>query len=84
MRVARSDRTSLASFNMRDFIKAAGQPKYDAWERHEAWRYQGPYTKWNRFKGALPGLGIASIAFTGYCVFEKLFEGNHECGHEKP
>ena len=39
----------------------------------ETWRYTGPFTRFNRFKGALPGLGVASVAFAGYLVYEQLF-----------
>lgn len=39
----------------------------------EQWRYTGPFTRFNRFKGSFPGLGIATVAFAGYCVAEKLF-----------
>lgn len=39
----------------------------------EAWRYTGPFTRWNRFKGSFPGLGIASVAFAGYLVYEQMF-----------
>ena len=50
----------------------------------EAWRYNGPFTRWHRFKGAFPGFGIAAVAFTGYVIFEALFmkdsQGNAE-GH---
>lgn len=53
----------------------------------EAWRYSGPFTRWNRFKGAFPGLGIAVVAFTGYVVFEQLFlkdsHGHAEAHGEK-
>jgi NADH dehydrogenase (ubiquinone) 1 beta subcomplex subunit 3 len=41
--------------------------------RREAWRYTGPFTRWNRFKGSFPGLGIASVAFAGYLVYEQMF-----------
>lgn len=53
----------------------------------EAWRYTGPFTRWNRFKGSFPGLGIATVAFAGYLVFEQLFmkdehgHGGDESGH---
>ena len=50
----------------------------------EAWRYTGPFTRWNRFKGAFPGLGIATVAFTGYVIVEALFfkdSHGHEEGH---
>ena len=47
----------------------------------EAWRYQGPFTRWNRFRGAFPGLGIATIAFTIYCGYEYLFLKDDHHGH---
>ncbi|KAI5854699.1 hypothetical protein BZA05DRAFT_317964, partial [Tricharina praecox] len=47
--------------------------RVDPWTRAEAWRYSGPFTRWNRFKGSFPGLGIATVAFAGYCVYEQLF-----------
>lgn len=54
----------------------------------EAWRYTGPFTRYNRFKGAFPGLGIATVAFTAYCAYEYLFlsssgnqHGHTEAGH---
>jgi len=49
----------------------------------EAWRYTGPFTRWNRFKGAFPGLGIATVAFTAYVVYEQLFlkDDHHSSGH---
>lgn len=51
----------------------------------EAWRYTGPFTRFNRFRGAFPGFGIASVAFAGYLVYEQVFmssgHGHHEEGH---
>jgi NADH dehydrogenase (ubiquinone) 1 beta subcomplex subunit 3 len=47
----------------------------------EQWRYTGPFTRFNRFKGAFPGLGIATVAFAAYCGYEYMFlSGGH--GHE--
>ena len=45
----------------------------------EAWRYTGPFTRFNRFKSAFPGLGIATVAFAAYCGYEYLFmkDENH-------
>jgi len=49
----------------------------------EAWRYTGPFTRANRFKGALPGFGIASVAFAGYCTYEYFFlKDSHGHGEE--
>lgn len=39
----------------------------------EAWRHTGIFSRWNRFKNALPGLGIATVAFTAYCFYEHFF-----------
>ena len=49
----------------------------------EAWRYSGPFTRWNRFKGSFPGLGIATVAFAVYCGYEYMFlqEDVHAEGH---
>jgi NADH dehydrogenase (ubiquinone) 1 beta subcomplex subunit 3 len=62
------------------FAEAAGA-RADS-SRSEAWRYTGPFTRWNRFKGAFPGFGIAAVAFTGYVIFEQLFlKDSH--GHDE-
>lgn len=49
----------------------------------EAWRYKGQFSRFNRFKNALPGLGTASVAFAGYCLYEYLFikDEHHAEGH---
>jgi NADH dehydrogenase (ubiquinone) 1 beta subcomplex subunit 3 len=39
----------------------------------EAWRYTGPFTFRERFRGSFPGLGIAVGAFAVYLVAEQLF-----------
>lgn len=46
----------------------------------EAWRYTGPFTRYNRFKGAFPGLGIATVAFTAYCAYEYFFLSSDQHG----
>jgi len=87
-------RPNLTGFDPQKFAAASGQPAHDPWARNEAWRYSGPFTRWNRYKGALPGLGIASVAFAGYLVYEQLFtshgilssshghgDSHHEEGH---
>ena len=49
----------------------------------EAWRYHGPFTRWNRYRNALPGFGTAVVAFAGYCVFEHFFlTDEHHHGEE--
>lgn len=47
----------------------------------EAWRYTGPFTRYNRFKRAFPGLGIATVAFAGYLVYEAVFLKDEHHGH---
>jgi len=53
----------------------------------EAWRYNGPFTRWNRLKGSFPGLGIGAGAFVVYLAYEALFvkdeHGHGEIGHGK-
>lgn len=44
----------------------------------EIWRYTGPFTRGNRFKGLFPGLGIATVAFAGYCAYEHFFLKDQE------
>ncbi|KAK1145704.1 hypothetical protein N8T08_003940 [Aspergillus melleus] len=64
-------------FDIKEF-KAAASPKSvyakrDPWARYEAWRYTGPFSRINRFKRLFPGLGIATVAFAGYCTYEHFF-----------
>lgn len=55
----------------------------DTNDRREAWRYTGQFTRFNRFKTALPGLGTATVAFAAYCAYEYFFldDGHHGDGH---
>ena len=42
------------------------------------------FSRWNRFKGAFPGLGIATVAFVAYLGYEQMFlkdEHHHGDGH---
>ena len=49
----------------------------------EAWRYTGPFSRMNRFRGLFPGFGVASVAFAGYCAYEHFFlkDDHHGDGH---
>jgi hypothetical protein len=38
----------------------------------EQWRYTGPFSRFNRFKGSFPGLGIATVAFGAYLAAEQF------------
>lgn len=55
----------------------------DSGIHREAWRYTGRFSRFNRFKGAFPGLGIATVAFAGYCAYEHFFipAEHHSTGH---
>ncbi|KAA8910766.1 hypothetical protein FN846DRAFT_507910 [Sphaerosporella brunnea] len=68
---------SAKTFSAKNFdpkiLLQAKPSRSDPWAKAEAWRYTGPFTRWNRFKGSFPGLGIATVAFAGYCVYEHLF-----------
>ncbi|KAK9479035.1 NADH-ubiquinone oxidoreductase B12 subunit family-domain-containing protein [Lipomyces japonicus] len=52
-------------------------PAKDPWERREAWRYTGQFSRWNRLKGLFPGLGLGTGAFVLYLVYEKVTEKSH-------
>ncbi|KZF19098.1 hypothetical protein L228DRAFT_224787 [Xylona heveae TC161] len=60
-------------FDPAKFAASSGAPAKDPWARYEQWRYTGPFSRWNRFKGSFPGLGIATVAFAVYCGYEYLF-----------
>ncbi|KAK9459584.1 NADH-ubiquinone oxidoreductase B12 subunit family-domain-containing protein [Lipomyces oligophaga] len=60
-----------SSFILRAAIK-------DPWERREAWRYTGQFSRYNRMKGMFPGFGIATGAFIIYCAIEQFLpSGGH-------
>ncbi|KAH8663363.1 NADH-ubiquinone oxidoreductase B12 subunit family-domain-containing protein [Tricladium varicosporioides] len=87
-RILRAARPNLTGFDPKAYAAAAGTPANDPWARAEAWRYTGPFTRWNRFKMAFPGLGIATVAFAAYCGYEYMFlkddhhaEGGHGESH---
>lgn len=42
------------------------------WAKRDAWRYEGQFSRLNRFKAAFPGFGIAVGAFSLYLAYEKL------------
>ncbi|PVH20945.1 hypothetical protein CXQ85_004461 [Candidozyma haemuli] len=50
------------------------------WAKRDAWRYEGQFSRINRFKSAFPGLGIATVAFSAYLVYDKLIK-KPEAGH---
>ncbi|KAF2417247.1 hypothetical protein EJ08DRAFT_600105 [Tothia fuscella] len=72
---------NLTGFDIKKLAASSGQPATDPWRRAEVWRYTGPFTRFNRFKSAFPGLGIATVAFGVYLVAEQVFfkeEHHHE------
>ncbi|WLF76799.1 hypothetical protein PVL30_000503 [Lodderomyces elongisporus] len=64
------------------------QAHNNPWAKRDAWRYEGQFSRYNRFRNAFPGLGIAIVAFSGYCLAEKFLfppkhDDHHEAGHEE-
>ncbi|KAI1858318.1 uncharacterized protein JN550_012768 [Neoarthrinium moseri] len=83
LRAQHGGKPSITGFDVRKYAASAGQPRYDPWERAEAWRYQGLFSRFNRFRGAFPGLGIATVAFAAYCGYEYMFlQDDHHHGEE--
>ncbi|ATY67273.1 NADH-ubiquinone oxidoreductase B12 [Cordyceps militaris] len=83
LRAAQGGKANITGFSMRAFKEAAGSARYDPWERADAWRTQGPFTRWNRFRNTLPGLGTATVLFAGYCTYEHFFmQDEHHHGEE--
>ncbi|MCJ1337808.1 hypothetical protein MMC09_003092 [Bachmanniomyces sp. S44760] len=79
-------RDNLTGFDVKKYVNSTGTPAKDPWSRAEVWRYTGPFTRANRFKGAFPGFGIALVAFTAYSGYEYLFmkdEHHAKEGHEE-
>ena len=57
--------------------------EYILMHNREAWRYTGPFTRFQRFRGGFPGLGIATVAFAGYLAYEQVFlKDEHGHGHD--
>jgi len=76
----RAGRDHARAFNKNPLSPANKDP----WARNEAWRYMNQFSTTKRLiKGSFPGLGIATVAFAGYCVYEAMFlkEDHHEEGH---
>merc|ERR1712137_592814 len=77
-------RPSITGFDPKKFAAAsANGTKGDPWARYEQWRYTGPFSRFNRFKGSFPGLGIATVAFAGYVVAEQLFFNDKDAHHDE-
>ncbi|KAI9727754.1 MAG: hypothetical protein M1834_007993 [Cirrosporium novae-zelandiae] len=74
-------RANLTGFDIRKLAASTGQPANDPWRRAEAWRYHGPFSRFNRLKGSFPGLGIATVAFAGYCAYEYMFLNDDSHAH---
>ncbi|KAF3930022.1 hypothetical protein ABW19_dt0200950 [Dactylella cylindrospora] len=68
-------------FNPQTLLRA-GRNLPDPWARREAWRYTGPFTRANRFRGLFPGFGIATVAFAIYCGVEYFVFPPESHGHE--
>ncbi|RAL60064.1 hypothetical protein DID88_000690 [Monilinia fructigena] len=76
-----AQRANLTGFDPKALAAATGKNAGDPWARREAWRYQGQYSRRNRFANSFPGLGIATVAFAAYCGFEYFFLADDHHGH---
>ncbi|KAH4274602.1 hypothetical protein HBI04_117720 [Parastagonospora nodorum] len=75
-------RPSITGFDPKKLAAAsANGTKGDPWARYEQWRYTGPFTRFQRFKGSFPGLGIATVAFGVYLAAEQAGLLGSEGGH---
>ena len=45
----------------------------DPWTKREAWRNHSYFSVKNRSRNMFPGLGIATIAFTAYVLFDQWY-----------
>lgn len=58
--------------------KPAKMTKYhDPWAKYHDWRNHPVFQRKNQMKNMFPGLGIASVAFAGYCIVEYLYNKHH-------
>jgi NADH dehydrogenase (ubiquinone) 1 beta subcomplex subunit 3 len=57
-------------------------PYHDPWARLHAWRYHPIFSRQAQLRGAFPGLGIATVAFAGYCVAEKFLWNEDHSHHD--
>jgi NADH dehydrogenase (ubiquinone) 1 beta subcomplex subunit 3 len=53
----------------------------DPWAKLEAWRKHAIFSRSAQFRGAFPGLGIATVAFAAYCGIEWAMNNNKEKHH---
>ncbi|KAF1915637.1 hypothetical protein BDU57DRAFT_518708 [Ampelomyces quisqualis] len=75
-------RPSITGFDPKKLAAAsANSTTGDPWARREQWRYTGPFTRFQRFKGAFPGLGIATVAFSAYLAAEHFGLLQDDGGH---
>ncbi|KAI1094524.1 NADH-ubiquinone oxidoreductase B12 subunit family-domain-containing protein [Rostrohypoxylon terebratum] len=83
LRAHHGEKPNVTGFDIRKYVAAAGEPRYDPWENNEKWRYVGQFSRWNRFRHAFPGFGIAAAAFAVYLGYEQLFlkDEHHGEGH---
>jgi NADH-ubiquinone oxidoreductase B12 subunit family len=69
---------SFTLYTSSSVLKLTSVPKHS-----EAWRYKGTFSRYNRLiKGTAPGLGIATVAFATYCIYEALFLKDSHHGEE--
>ncbi|KAI8821460.1 uncharacterized protein EV422DRAFT_528209 [Fimicolochytrium jonesii] len=51
-----------------------GARKPDPWAKRDAWRYNDYFSRANRVKAMVPGLGMATAAFAVYVAYDKWYQ----------
>ena len=51
------------------------------WKKRDAWRYEGVFSKANRFRGIFPGFYVGLGAFLAYSIYEDYFAPKPEQHH---
>ncbi|KAI8871531.1 hypothetical protein GQ42DRAFT_93466 [Ramicandelaber brevisporus] len=63
------DRTLL-----KKILTPPAKPHHDPWAKADVWRNHSFFGFRNNLRGMFPGLGIATVIFTAYCVGEYLYD----------
>ncbi|KAK9470766.1 NADH-ubiquinone oxidoreductase B12 subunit [Dipodascopsis tothii] len=52
-------------------------PIKDPWEKREAWRYTGQFSRAARFRNIFPGFGLGAGAFAVYLAVDAFLLNKH-------
>lgn len=76
----------LLAMQMNLYPSAMAYPPYfrDPWAKLEAWRKHPVFSKRAMFTNLFPGFGIAVIAFTGYVMFDNIYQESRRIKAAEP